>query len=122
MEIFKLDTEDRTEFGTKYAKLLRAARRYPATLVGEGKETVHFSVSADDFDFTTRKNARSFELTISGKTEKAAIQAANFDFLGMYRTFECHCLLHAGMYRTFETDGAILHIPLERWNLADIQN
>ncbi|MAU92628.1 MAG: hypothetical protein CMJ93_00240 [Planctomycetes bacterium] len=82
MEIFKLDTEERTEFGTKHAKLLRAARRYPATLVGEGKETVHFSVSADDFDFTTRKNARSFELTIGGKTEKAAIQAANFDFLG----------------------------------------
>ena len=82
MEIFKLDTEERTAFGTKNAKLLRAARRYPATLVGEGKETVHFSISADDFDATTRKGARSFELTVGGKSEKVAIQVANFDALG----------------------------------------
>ncbi|MDP6963880.1 MAG: hypothetical protein QGF46_06925 [Planctomycetota bacterium] len=82
MEIYKLDTEERTEFGTKNAKLLRAAGRYPATLVGEGQATVHFSVSADDFDATTRKGARSFELNIGGKAEKAAIQFANFDYMG----------------------------------------
>ncbi|MFT7517416.1 MAG: ribosomal protein L25 (general stress protein Ctc) [Myxococcota bacterium] len=82
MEIFKLDTEDRTEFGTKYAKILRAAGRYPATLVGEGKETVQFSISSSDFDATVRKGARSYELTIAGSTEKVAIQAANFDSLG----------------------------------------
>lgn len=82
MEIFKLDTENRVEFGTKNAKLLRAAGRYPATLVGEGKETVHFSISANEFDTTTRKGARSFELNIGGNIEKAAIQVANFDGLG----------------------------------------
>ncbi|MBC8370433.1 MAG: hypothetical protein H8E25_10565 [Planctomycetes bacterium] len=82
MEIFKLDTQERTEFGTKHAKLLRAAGRYPATLVGEGKETVQFSIAADEFDATVRKGARSYELSINGNSEKAAIQVANFDALG----------------------------------------
>ncbi len=82
MEIFRLQTAPRTEFGGREAAQLRKSGRYPATLVGEGKPTVQFSVAASDFDAAVRISARSYELELDGGTEKAAIQEVQFDALG----------------------------------------
>ena len=83
METFKLETQERTKFGTKNAKVLRKAGHYPATLVGEGGDTIHFTISADEFDAATRRKARQFELKLpTGESAKAAIQEAMFDSMG----------------------------------------
>ncbi|MCP4094230.1 MAG: hypothetical protein GY747_12350 [Planctomycetes bacterium] len=82
MDIFSLKTESRTEFGGREAAALRGTGRYPATLVGEAKPTVQFSVSAEDFDAAVRCTARSFELGLEAGTEKVAIQEVQWDRLG----------------------------------------
>lgn len=82
MDIFSLKTESRTEFGGREAAALRGTGRYPATLVGEAKPTVQFSVSADDFDAAVRCTARSFELGLEAGAEKVAIQDVQWDRLG----------------------------------------
>jgi len=83
METFKLETQERTDFGTKNAKTLRKAGHYPATLVGEGGETVHFAIPAEEFDAAVRRNARRFELHLpNGESAKAAVQEAMFDSMG----------------------------------------
>ncbi len=82
MDTFSLKTESRTEFGGREAAALRGTGRYPATLVGEAKPTVQFSVSAEEFDTAVRHTARSFELGLDSGTEKAAIQEVQWDRMG----------------------------------------
>ncbi|MDP7062279.1 MAG: hypothetical protein QF489_05020 [Planctomycetota bacterium] len=82
MDTFSLKTESRTEFGGREAAALRGTGRYPATLVGEAKPTVQFSVSAEEFDAAVRSTARSFELGLDSGVEKAAIQDVQWDRLG----------------------------------------
>ena len=82
METFQLKTAPRAEFGGKEAKKLRASGRYPATLVGSGQPTVQFSVEAADFDAAVRISARSYDLSLDGGSEKAAIQEVQFDAMG----------------------------------------
>jgi ribosomal protein L25 (general stress protein Ctc) len=82
MDTFSLKTESRTEFGGREAAALRGTGRYPATLVGEAKPTVQFSVSADEFDAAVRSTARSFELGLEAGSEKVAIQDVQWDRMG----------------------------------------
>jgi|FLOH01.1.fsa_nt_gi large subunit ribosomal protein L25 len=82
MDTFSLNTESRTEFGDRKAEALRSSGRYPATLVGEAKPTVQFSVNAIEFDAAARKTARSFELSLDSGVEKAAVQDVQWDRMG----------------------------------------
>jgi len=82
MDTFSLSIESRTEFGDRKAEALRSSGRYPATLVGEAKPTVQFSVSAVEFDAAIRSTARSFELGLDSGVEKVAIQNVQWDRMG----------------------------------------
>ena len=78
MDPIQLDTQSRAQFGSASADKMRAAGRYPATVVGGGKETVQVSLDAHSFDAALRQRARAF--IVEG--EQVALHALQYDALG----------------------------------------
>lgn len=79
MDPIQLSTQSRDQFGTASAERLRADGRYPATVVGGGKESVQLSLDAHAFDAALRTQARSFVLDGG---ERVALHALQYDPLG----------------------------------------
>lgn len=82
MDPIQLSTQSRDQFGTASAVKMRTEGRYPATVVGGGKETVQLSLDAHAFDAALRADARGFVLDGDGGGERVALQELQFDPLG----------------------------------------
>jgi large subunit ribosomal protein L25 len=95
-EIANLTAEPRTTRGSRAAYHLRKAGRIPGVVYGHKEEAVSISVGGEELNRAIRVlHARTFNLTLGGKSETVLIKELQWDHLGsemIHVDFERHDL------------------------------
>ncbi len=95
-DIAKLAAEPRTATGSRAARKLRKQGRIPAVVYGHKEEVAHVTVDAEELDRAIRVlHARTFQLSVGGKTDTVLIKELQWDHLGkemVHIDFERHDL------------------------------
>lgn len=78
----KLTIERREKLGSRTARKLRAAGRIPASLHGESRDPLHFSI--DEYEFLTarRHHEHVFEMEGDASGEAAVVRELQYDAFG----------------------------------------
>jgi large subunit ribosomal protein L25 len=77
-----LETQPRTKSGTRTALKERKAGRTPATLSGEGEDTIHFTLDAHEFEGLIRHHEKVVDLELGSKTQRALVKSVQWDYMG----------------------------------------
>lgn len=83
MEIPSLTVHPRTAVGSRAAAKLRKKGLIPAVVYGHKEPVAHIAVAAEELDRAIRKlHARTFSLTVDGKTDTVLIKELQWNHLG----------------------------------------
>ena len=107
----QLETEARTNSGSKHAERLREQGRVPAILYGRHQDPVAISLDAHDFNEGLHHGHRLVDLHIGGATEKALIKDLQYDHLGK-------SVIHVDLIRVSVTDTVKVAVPVELKGVA----
>jgi large subunit ribosomal protein L25 len=69
----RLTAAPREKLGTRASRKLRLQGRVPASIQGESKPTLHFSLDEDEFLAARRGHAHLFDIDLGGGTPEAAL-------------------------------------------------
>jgi large subunit ribosomal protein L25 len=106
-EIAKLAAEPRTATGSRAARKLRKQGRIPAVVYGHKEEVAHVTVDAEELDRAIRVlHARTFQLSIGGKTDTVLIKELQWDHLGKE-------MVHIDFERRSLTEIVRVTVPVE---------
>jgi len=109
-EVPVLTVKSRDGLGSKAAAKLRKQGLLPAVIYGHNEPVVHVSVVAEELDRAIRKlHARTFSLTINGKTDTVLIKELQWDHLGMK-------MVHVDFERRSLTERVKVTVPVELRN------
>src|SRR5947208_17088300 len=82
-DIAKLTAQPRPATGSRAAAKLRKQGLIPAVVYGHKEAVAHVAVSAEELDRAIRKlHARTFSLTVDGKTDTVLIKELQWNHLG----------------------------------------
>ena len=105
MQVIKIETTPRADFGKKASRALRREGLVPGVLYGGG-ETVSFTVSAKALKpLIYTPNSYIVELVIDGKTEKAVMREVQFHPVREE-------ILHIDFYRVQEGKPVAITVPV----------
>ena len=105
MQVIKIETTPRADFGKKASRALRREGLVPGVLFGGG-ETVSFTVSAKALKpLIYTPNSYIVELVIDGKTEKAVMREVQFHPVREE-------ILHIDFYRVQEGKPVAITVPV----------
>jgi large subunit ribosomal protein L25 len=107
----QLETQVRTNSGSKTAARLRKQGRVPAILYGRQQDPVAISVDAHDFVEGLHHGHRLLDLRIGDQTEKALVKELQYDHLGK-------AVIHADLLRVSVTDTVKVAVPVELKGVA----
>ena len=97
----------RDKLGSRHARKLRKQGRIPASLQGEGKQGVEFSISADEFLDARRHHEHLFDLSLGkGKPESAMVRELQWDTFG-------ESIIHVEFRRVVRTRKTDVEVELE---------
>jgi large subunit ribosomal protein L25 len=109
-EIAKLTVHPRTGTGSRAAVKLRKAGKIPAVVYGHNEGTAHIAVDAVELNRAIRVlHARTFSLTINGKTDTVLIKELQWDHLGSD-------MVHVDFERHDLTEKVKVTVPIELRN------
>jgi large subunit ribosomal protein L25 len=95
-ETANLVAESRTTVGSRASAKLRKHGRLPGVVYGHKEDVVHIHIDKLEFDRAIRKlHARTFNLTLNGKSETVLVKELQWDHLGqemLHVDFERHDL------------------------------
>jgi large subunit ribosomal protein L25 len=73
----------RDKLGTRWARRLRLQGRFPASIQGEGRESLHLSLSDDEFAAARRHHEHVFSIEVEGgATETTMVREIQWDAFG----------------------------------------
>ena len=81
-ETTKLDTEPRTNLGTKASKALRKLGKLPGIIYGHNETPVAVSLDEHFVEVALAQGARIFDVIVAGKTERCLIKDVQWDTFG----------------------------------------
>ena len=106
----KLTVTPRTGTGTRAAMKLRKKGLVPAVIYGHKEPVAHICVSAEELDRAIRvQHARTFNLTVDGKTDTVLIKELQWDYLGK-------TMIHVDFERRSLTERVKVTVPIELRN------
>jgi large subunit ribosomal protein L25 len=106
-DIAKLTTQPRAATGSRAAAKLRKQGLIPAVVYGHKEAVAHVAVSAEELDRAVRKlHARTFALTLDGKTDTVLIKELQWDHLGQE-------MIHVDFERRSLTERVKVTVPVE---------
>jgi len=109
-EVPTLTVKTREGTGSRVAARLRKQGLLPAVVYGHKEPVAHISVVAEELDRAIRKlHARTFSLTIDGKTDTVLIKELQWDHLGMK-------MMHVDFERRSLTERVKVTVPVELRN------
>ena len=110
MEIPSLTVHPRTDVGSRAAKKLRKKGLIPAVVYGHKEPVAHIAVAAEELDRAIRKlHARTFSLTVDGKTDTVLIKELQWNHLGDE-------MVHVDFERRSLTEKVRVTVPVELKN------
>jgi large subunit ribosomal protein L25 len=102
-----LAVQPRTTTGTRAAKKVRAQGMIPGVVYGHKQDPVSVSVPAKELDHAIRvQHARTFEITVNGKTETVLVRELQWDHLGKE-------MYHIDLWRVDATERVKVTVPVE---------
>jgi large subunit ribosomal protein L25 len=109
-EIAKLTAETRVGSGSRGAARLRKKGLVPGIVYGHKEDVALISVSAEALDRAIRvQHARTFSLTVGGKTDTVLIKELQWDHLGRH-------MIHVDFERRSLTEIVRVTVPVELKN------
>jgi large subunit ribosomal protein L25 len=106
-EIAKLAAQPRTTTGSRAAAKLRKQGLVPGVVYGHKQPVAHLAVKAEDLDRAIRVlHARTFALTLDGKTDTVLIKELQWDHLGKE-------MIHVDFERRDLTEKVKILVPIE---------
>ncbi len=106
-EIATLTAQPRTATGSRAAAKLRKQGLIPAVVYGHKEAVAHVAVSAEELDRAIRKlHARTFNLTVDGKSDTVLIKELQWDHLGQH-------MIHVDFERRSLTERVKVTVPIE---------
>lgn len=110
MEIPSLTVHPRTTIGSRASQKLRKKGLIPAVVYGHKEPVAHIAVPADELDRAIRKlHARTFSLTVDGKTDTVLIKELQWNHLGDE-------MVHVDFERRSLTEKVKVTVPVELKN------
>lgn len=110
MEIPSLTVHPRTAVGSRAASKLRKKGLIPAVVYGHKEPVAHIAVDAGELDRAIRKlHARTFTLTVDGKTDTVLIKELQWNHLG-------DVMVHIDFERRSLTEKVKVRVPVELKN------
>jgi large subunit ribosomal protein L25 len=106
-----LDTQPRTNRGTRAARRLRKDGRIPAVIYGHKEATVAVTLAGVDLKRAIRQGTRVVDLKERGKLEKALIREVQWDHLGKE-------VLHVDFTRVSADERIQVNVPVELRGIA----
>ncbi|MDP6849898.1 MAG: 50S ribosomal protein L25 [Planctomycetota bacterium] len=77
-----LETQPRTQSGTRVALKERTAGRTPATLSGDGQDTIHFTLDTHAFEGLIRHHEKIMDLDLGDKKQRVLVKSVQWDYMG----------------------------------------
>jgi large subunit ribosomal protein L25 len=109
-EVTKLTVHPRTGSGSRAAEKLRKAGKVPAVVYGHKEPVAHIAVDSVELNRAIRVlHARTFSLTIDGKTDTVLIKELQWDHLGSE-------MIHVDFERHSLTERVKVVVPVELRN------
>lgn len=106
-DVTKLTAQPRTATGSRAAAKLRKQGLVPAVVYGHRQPVAHVAVSAEELDRAIRvQHARTFALTLDGKTDTVLIKELQWDHLGKE-------MVHVDFERRDLTEKVKVLVPVE---------
>jgi large subunit ribosomal protein L25 len=106
-----LDTQPRTNQGTRAARKLRKEGRIPAVIYGHKEATVAVTLAGEDLERAIRQGTRVVDLKAGGKLEKTLIREVQWDHLGKE-------VLHVDFTRVSADERIRVNVPVELRGIA----
>jgi large subunit ribosomal protein L25 len=109
-EIATLAAQPRTAIGSRAAAKLRKQGLIPGVVYGHKEAVTHIAVNAEELDRAIRVlHARTFNLSVDGKTDTVLIKELQWDHLGSV-------MLHVDFERRSLTERVKVNVPVELRN------
>ncbi len=109
-DIPALTVKIREGIGSRAAMKLRKQGLLPAVIYGHNEPVAHVAIVAEELDRAIRKlHARTFSLTLDGKTDTVLIKELQWDHLGMK-------MMHVDFERRSLTERVKVMVPVELRN------
>ena len=109
-ETTKLTVHPRPGLGSRAAVKLRKQGLVPAVVYGHNEPAAHIAVPADELDRAIRvQHARTFNVTVDGKTDTVLIKELQWDYLGK-------AMIHVDFERRALGERVKVTVPVELRN------
>lgn len=109
-EIATLAAQPRTAIGSRAAAKLRKQGLIPGVVYGHKESVAHIAVKAEELDRAIRVlHARTFTLSVDGKTDTVLIKELQWDHLGLE-------MIHVDFERRSLTERVKVTVPVELRN------
>ena len=104
-ELPKINADQRTQLGSRYAARLRDTGRLPAVIYGHQIEPVHISVDHREMTELLHRNTHVLEVAFDSKAEPCLVKSIQWDHLGVQ-------ILHLDLTRVSMTERVTTSVEL----------
>jgi large subunit ribosomal protein L25 len=111
MDQIFLSADQRSAFGSRAAKNIRAGGRIPANLYGHAEGNVHFSLDAKEFSKFLEAGHRLVTIKLGDQEESSIVKEVQYDPLGT-------TLIHVDFTRVRRDEKIEVEVPIETIGIA----